>query len=336
MVMEKFTQYQRSHTKTRNRLIVCVICLSIVALWYFRYLLNQSWSLAAVPFIWHNNASSFILSDTHDGFDVTFANYSLDQLTAAPYEDVVPPILHHIALGMDEGDWKEGWKDAAQSCVDLHPNWQSYLWTDEKAEKFVAEKYPEILDDWKGYRFPVQRVDALRYMVLYEYGGVILDMDLKCRRALGPLRRFNFVAPEANPTGFSIGFMMASKRNAFIRDIVDNLAAYDVQWLELPYATVMFSTGCHYASVIHTKQKNRGGLKVLPGPLHSLSGHVSTPIFDHLGSSSWHSSDVRHIVAVWRLPWRILLPASFIMALSLRKRKSFVRRFAKYTKCMVV
>lgn len=78
--------------------------------------------------------------------------------------------------------------------------------------------------------------------------GVILDMDLQCRRALGPLRRFDFVAPAAHPTGFSVGFMMASQRNPFVGALVRNLRPYNRAWLGLPYPTVMFSTGCHYAS----------------------------------------------------------------------------------------
>jgi inositol phosphorylceramide mannosyltransferase catalytic subunit len=73
-------------------------------------------------------------------------------------------------------------------------------------------------------------------------------MDLKCRRSLGPLRRFDFVAPAAHPTGFSVGFMMASQHNEFVGALVRNLANYNHHWLLLPYPTVMFSTGCHFAS----------------------------------------------------------------------------------------
>jgi mannosyltransferase OCH1-like enzyme len=123
-------------------------------------------------------------------------------------------------------------------------------------------------------------------------------MDLMCRRALGPLRRFNFVAPEAHETRFSIGFMMAERSNAFVGRILNSLPTFDKQWLWLPYAIVMFSTGCHFASVIHAMDPQRNLLKILPGPLHSLSGHVSTPLFEHLGSSSWHSYDARMLKLV--------------------------------------
>jgi mannosyltransferase OCH1-like enzyme len=78
--------------------------------------------------------------------------------------------------------------------------------------------------------------------------GVVLDMDLACTRSLDPLRQFDFVAPAAHPTGFSIGFMMASRRHPFVAELVRNLEIYNRRWFGLPYPTVMFSTGCHYAS----------------------------------------------------------------------------------------
>lgn len=75
-------------------------------------------------------------------------------------------------------------------------------------------------------------------------------MDLECRRSLGPLRRFSFVAPAAHPVGFSNGMMMASKGHPFVAELLKNLPVYNWNWLGLPYATVMFSTGCHYASYV--------------------------------------------------------------------------------------
>ena len=74
-------------------------------------------------------------------------------------------------------------------------------------------------------------------------------MDLQCKRALGPLRRYDFVAPAANPVGFSVGFMMASKRNPFIGELVRNLDRYNRHWLMLPYPTVNVRKGpCRHDS----------------------------------------------------------------------------------------
>ena len=69
---------------------------------------------------------------------------------------------------------------------------------------------------------------------------------------------------------------------------------------------------CPVSSTIHAFQHNRTDLKILAGPegnrrMHSLNGPVSTPIFNHLGSSSWHSYDAAMIVSLgknhgWKLP----------------------------------
>ncbi|KAK4667901.1 uncharacterized protein QC764_703680 [Podospora pseudoanserina] len=326
-----------------QRIACLLITVAIVGLWCARDLVYDSYTLAALPLLkWRQGASSFYLSVENDGFDVTFESYDVNQTSTRGeegYEDRVPGILHHIALGPQENQ-KEGWQEARERCVELHPGWEAMLWTDEKADELVREHYPEMLGLWEGedgYRYGIQRVDALRYMVLYRYGGVILDMDLQCKRALGPLRRFDFVAPAANPTGFSIGFMMAEKGNEFVGELVANLKRYNRHWLGLPYPTVMFSTGCHYASTIHAFFRgDRSKLKILGGTkdnkkLHMLSGPVNTPLFKHLGSSSWHSYDAAMIVNLgksvggsrWRLPIMFLLACGlfFLVIRRIRRRR---------------
>ncbi|EED13565.1 glycosyl transferase, putative [Talaromyces stipitatus ATCC 10500] len=276
--------------------IFIVVCVALF--------LSQKWwlplghtlfNLVALSSRWRQASVQSFISKDRDDFDVTFASYPVNQSTAGSgYQDLIPPILHHIHLGPHEP--RPEWMGARDECIRYHPNWKAYIWDDDSAEKLVNEEFPHLSDMWKDYRYPVERVDALRYMVLQTYGGVVLDFDLACKRSLGPLRRFEFVAPAAHPTGFSIGFMMASQGNEFVRDLVDNLTRYNHVWFYLPYVAVMFSTGCHYASTIFTLQENRNPLRILGGitgspRLHMLNGFVDTPLFRHLGSSSWHNFD---------------------------------------------
>jgi mannosyltransferase OCH1-like enzyme len=78
--------------------------------------------------------------------------------------------------------------------------------------------------------------------------GIFLDLDLECLRPLDPLRRFDFVAPEATPMGISNGFLMVAPRHPFMQFVIDNLPRYNVNWFGMPYTIVMFSTGCHFLS----------------------------------------------------------------------------------------
>ncbi|KAH7308614.1 nucleotide-diphospho-sugar transferase [Stachybotrys elegans] len=319
----------------RTILFGCVTFLCVaVSVWYSRRLLYLTWLLATLPLRWekdeqasYSGRPSFFVDPAADGLDLTFQSYNTNQLdTGDGYINRVPPILHHVVLGENAmNDIPQDWKDARQSCLDLHPGWEVYLWTDEKARVLVDEKFPDLKSTWDQYPYRIQRVDALRYMALYEYGGIVLDMDLECKRSLGPLRRFEFLAPSAHPTGFSISFMMASRGNEFISAILQSLKMYNRRWLATPYVTVMFSTGGHFASTIHTLQQNRSQYKVLTGTednptLHTLNGKASTPLVNHLGSSSWHTYDAAIIVLLghvfgWTVPFLLFGLAGFWLLL---------------------
>ena len=67
-----------------------------------------------------------------------------------------------------------------------------------------------------------------------------------------------------------------------------------------------------------------GGTRENPR-LHRLNGPVSTPLFDHLGSSSWHSFDAAMIVwfgrikaGRWIVPALVVVVALVLVRLRLR------------------
>jgi mannosyltransferase OCH1-like enzyme len=146
--------------------IVLVVLLTLI---YFRSLVQTTFVTLTLQ-ITRLSSSDFFISQERDHFDVTFASYAVDQQTSLPeHPDLIPPILHQISLG---NRLKPEWLDARNSCLQHHAEWETHLWTDENAPSFVAEKFPHLREMWEGYRYPIQKVDALRYMVLYEYGGM--------------------------------------------------------------------------------------------------------------------------------------------------------------------
>lgn len=230
---------------TASRLAILVTGLWILL---YRSHIRAGIALALEPLIFTFGDRSFELSSSRDGFDVTFSQYEpipqLEPLTNASYQ--VPPIIHHILLGPRK--MRTQWLEAGKACKQYHPGYVFEFWDDARADEFVREEFVDIYPTWSGYKYPIQRADSLRYMVLYKYGGIFLDLDLHCRRPLDPLRRFEFVAPHAYPAGISNGFIMAKPGSAFLKRVVDSLPRYDLSWLGLPYLTVSFSTGCHYLS----------------------------------------------------------------------------------------
>ncbi|KAB8228371.1 glycosyltransferase family 32 protein [Aspergillus alliaceus] len=275
--------------------LLLFIILATLLLFLTSPLAAQLHLLLRMPFVWKESATKSIISLDRDQFDVTFRAYDTipptSELESPP---LIPNTLHHVHLGGSE--IRPEWQAAREECLRIHPEWETIFWDDATANKFIRENFPHLKDTWNNYPYLVQKVDALRYMILYKYGGAILDLDLVCKRSLEPLRRFDFVAPAAYPAGFSIGMLLSSRNNSFVRDLIYNLPRFNRRWFLLPYVTVMFSTGCHYASTIYTTQFNRTSLRILSGPpdrpnMHMLNGFVDTPLFRHLGTSSWHAND---------------------------------------------
>jgi inositol phosphorylceramide mannosyltransferase catalytic subunit len=327
----------RPHSK-----IVLLIVLLLLTLTYFSSVLHTTLVTLALPVTWLST-SDFFISQERDQFDVTFAKYSVDQQTSLPeHPDLIPPILHQISLG---SGLKAEWLDARNSCLQHHVDWETHFWTDENAHTFVAEKFPHLKDMWENYRYPIQKVDALRYMVLYEYGGMCMPRApqlivllilrrggagygsrLSALDGAPPKVRFRSACcppgrllerDDDGEQATSFRRRAGAQPRAIQPQLVRaSLPHGDVQH-RLPLCLVsptlprVQSAGPNPdRSVIHTFQKNRTDLRILTGPkefpfLHRLNGDVVTPLFHHLGASSWHSFDAALIVSLGRIDGRV-------------------------------
>lgn len=76
--------------------------------------------------------------------------------------------------------WSSTWKDK-------NPSYEYILWDDADNLAFVKEKFPWFLPTYQGYDVEIKRADAIRYMFLYTYGGIYVDMDFECLKPLDEL-----------------------------------------------------------------------------------------------------------------------------------------------------
>lgn len=134
---------------------------------------------------------SFFGVDWDDAIDIQEVKY-YESLHTLPYgsSDVLPPpppssnnatiekiprILHQT--------WKSSllpskWAIQSKKCQEMHKDFEYKLWTDESSLEFIKEFYPWFLPTFLGYKFDIQRADAIRYFVLHKYGGVYMDLDI--------------------------------------------------------------------------------------------------------------------------------------------------------------
>lgn len=75
----------------------------------------------------------------------------------------------------------------SSTCVSKNLSFTHILWDDADNLRFVQEKFPWFLETYEGYDVEIKRADAIRYMFLYTYGGIYLDMDFECLQSFDTL-----------------------------------------------------------------------------------------------------------------------------------------------------
>lgn len=237
-----------------------------------------------------------------------------------PAIDKVPKIFHQT--------WKddhipEEWTDGYDECHSKYPEWKRMLWTDQKAREFIAAEYPSFLKRYDGYAYPIQRVDALRYFILYHFGGIYMDLDIGCDDlSIENLLYYDAVIPKTKPIGYSNDMLISRKGHPFFKQLIDHLPNWD-RWLIFPYLTVFFSTGPMFLNIQYSRWD---GVEALKNPVWVLDTGLysdgSDKIFKHFQGSTWHSWDAWLIKSIWSKKWILLGVVILLVVGGLRRKRS--------------
>ncbi|TLD18404.1 hypothetical protein PspLS_10097 [Pyricularia sp. CBS 133598] len=79
---------------------------------------------------------------------------------------------------------KDELKPYVDSCVSKNPSFKVEFLTDESGDDFVkrhfASSRPDMVAKFLAITVPIIKADVLRYLILYEFGGVWNDLDVSC------------------------------------------------------------------------------------------------------------------------------------------------------------
>jgi hypothetical protein len=144
----------------------------------------------------------------------------------------VPRIIHQTYKSHDLPANYYAWRE---ECKRLNPCWEFKLWTDQDNLKFVRQKFPRFFPYYMAYTAKIKRIDSVRYLILYLYGGVYFDLDMTCLR---PFHERTFdkvntfyvasqfdanVAPDLARGRYANAFMAASPRHSVLEEIINRL-----------------------------------------------------------------------------------------------------------------
>lgn len=107
----------------------------------------------------------------------------------------------------------------------LNPDYAYYLYNDNDMDNFVNEYFKgEISECYNQLNIIVSKVDFWRYLVLYKYGGVYLDMDSSIEKPLHELIKDDddaIITKEGNPNLYVQWGLIYKKEHPILKKIID-------------------------------------------------------------------------------------------------------------------
>ncbi|CAF0747141.1 unnamed protein product [Adineta ricciae] len=86
----------------------------------------------------------------------------------------IPKIIHQTwknrTLRERQAQWSRTW-------CEQYTDWRYHLWTDEENEEFVRTKFPWFYPTYKQLSPAILRADSVRYLYMFYYGGLYMDLD---------------------------------------------------------------------------------------------------------------------------------------------------------------
>ncbi|KAK0715345.1 nucleotide-diphospho-sugar transferase [Lasiosphaeris hirsuta] len=169
--------------------------------------------------------------------------------------EYIPRIIHQVFH-----NWKDhgnetlpgDWDAVRRTCIQSNPDFEYHLWTESKSLEFITAEYGWFLSTYEGYKYPVQRVDALRYFLMRHYGGIYIDLDNGCSRDLKPLLSLPGWVTDGGQGALSNNILAARPGHPYWTMMTDSLIPWGYNYL-FPYFTIMYASGQWYETAIWQK-----------------------------------------------------------------------------------
>lgn len=181
----------------------------------------------------------------------------------------IPRIIH---LTYKDNNIPTVWQNTISSWKKYHPNWEVRFWTDEDNRKLIKDKYKWFLKTYDSYPYGIQRADAIRYFILYTYGGIYSDMDIE------PIKNFDKIFKRmTDHTVYLIRtpqmkvvtncFMASKPKSSFWLDVFEKMKQVynnpSFFWFG-KHLKVMNTTGPIMLNKVYKEYKNKNEISFLP------------------------------------------------------------------------
>lgn len=104
---------------------------------------------------------------------------------------MIPKVIHQI--------WIQGYHNLPDKyikyhnqCKQINNNFLFIVWDDNMIRELISNYDKKYLDLYDNYKSNAQKADLARYLIIYKYGGIYLDMDTWCIKNLKDFLKYKF------------------------------------------------------------------------------------------------------------------------------------------------
>lgn len=196
------------------------------------------------------------------------------------------------------------WLSSQQSIQDyLTTNgWIYVLLTDKDNENFVKTFFPDYLSTYLSLPYNIQRADMIRYMWLYKYGGLYMDLDFEIMQPIDEwfqsVKADLYLAPSEGKGYFNTlsNSFMASKPkcNFWIQCLEEIKNKKNYPWYYSRHLYIIDSTGPLMIQRVFDKYNSP--VAIIPRHFINSCDTCRSVCFDKgyirkLEGNSWHNWD---------------------------------------------
>lgn len=194
--------------------------------------------------------------------------YTDQQLNMSKYANSKPLIPHIIHQYWDSYDQvPKVFINYIRTVVKHHPGWEYWFWTNKDVDCYFKTIHKEFYNMFEKYKYPIMKADAMRYFILYDYGGVYMDLDVE---VLKPVDIWTYVsACILSHENYEHSFLIHKKsrpnlinavmacrpKHVFFKMLQESL----IHYYEIYKEDLLHSTGPFFMDDIFHKFKEFGG-----------------------------------------------------------------------------
>jgi len=236
----------------------------------------------------------------------------------------IPKIIHQTYKSLEE--LPEEWQKTPSLWKKYHPEWKYKFWSDKDCDNLIL-KYPEFLKTYQSYKYVIQKIDLIRLLFIYEYGGLYVDMDIIPQQNLDFLFELNrdIYLVSSSFSGFLTNAIIAGKKKSVfikkcLREMVIRRKYPSVIYTFTKHSYIMHTTGPWLITDMHAKYKEKISNTILTKVISKSCDVCSEkPCSNYNGltkilqGSSWLSLDSKILIFLYCNSKKILITIAVLI-----------------------